>query len=137
MTSDWRTSNSAIICFLAPCRDIFIRVSAICSHTNHSCKCSILMWRACGSGFPYFHCKVHLRRIVALHLFDTMPSILLVPLLSATFVLLWLKKTRQKHPRLPPGPPGDPFIGHLLRMPTENQDVVLYELGKTYGMLFQ
>ncbi|KAG6902622.1 hypothetical protein C0995_014228 [Termitomyces sp. Mi166 len=53
--------------------------------------------------------------------------------LSAGVVLLLMKKNRRKHPPLPPGPPSDPFIGHLLKVSAENQDVALYELGKVYG----
>ncbi|KAG6896225.1 hypothetical protein C0992_009620, partial [Termitomyces sp. T32_za158] len=47
-------------------------------------------------------------------------------------VLFWVKNSRQKRHHLPPGPPGIPFIGHALQIPSENQDLALYELGKTY-----
>ncbi|KAG6875167.1 hypothetical protein C0993_010537, partial [Termitomyces sp. T159_Od127] len=52
--------------------------------------------------------------------------------ISAAF-LFWVKNSRQKRPHLPPGPPGLPFIGHVLSVPAENQDSALYKLGKTYG----
>ncbi|KAJ6472441.1 cytochrome P450 [Mycena sanguinolenta] len=34
---------------------------------------------------------------------------------------------------LPPGPPGDPFIGHLLRMPSNDSALVFHQWAKTYG----
>ncbi|KAJ7858819.1 cytochrome P450 [Mycena olivaceomarginata] len=34
---------------------------------------------------------------------------------------------------LPPGPPGDPLIGHLLRMPSTDSALVFHEWAKTYG----
>ncbi|KNZ73173.1 O-methylsterigmatocystin oxidoreductase, partial [Termitomyces sp. J132] len=52
--------------------------------------------------------------------------------LSVAFIL-FLKKSHQKRARLPPGPPGHPFIGHVLKIPAESQDLALYKLGKTYG----
>ncbi|KAJ8522782.1 hypothetical protein ONZ45_g656 [Pleurotus djamor] len=52
-------------------------------------------------------------------------------LLSLGFVLL---KSRSKYgPPLPPGPPGDPLIGHLRVMPKENQAKVFHEWSMAYG----
>ncbi|KAJ6472451.1 hypothetical protein C8R45DRAFT_835872 [Mycena sanguinolenta] len=34
---------------------------------------------------------------------------------------------------LPPGPPGDPFIGHLLHMPSTDSALVFHQWAKTYG----
>ncbi|KNZ78681.1 O-methylsterigmatocystin oxidoreductase [Termitomyces sp. J132] len=44
-----------------------------------------------------------------------------------------MRKSRRRNPPLPPGPPSDPFIGHVRKIPAKNQDVTLYKLGKTYG----
>ncbi|KAG5725417.1 hypothetical protein E4T56_gene4147 [Termitomyces sp. T112] len=58
-----------------------------------------------------------------------------MPAVILTYVafILFLKKSHQKRARLPPGPPGHPFIGHVLKIPAESQDLALYKLGKTYG----
>ncbi|KAJ6472466.1 cytochrome P450 [Mycena sanguinolenta] len=40
---------------------------------------------------------------------------------------------RRRAAILPPGPPGDPFIGHLLRMPSTDPALVFHEWAKTYG----
>ncbi|KAJ6559776.1 cytochrome P450 [Mycena capillaripes] len=34
---------------------------------------------------------------------------------------------------LPPAPPGDPLVGHLLRMPSTNSALVFHQWAKTYG----
>ncbi|KAJ7344033.1 cytochrome P450 [Mycena albidolilacea] len=34
---------------------------------------------------------------------------------------------------LPPGPPGDPLVGHLLRMPSTDSALVFHEWAKKYG----
>ncbi|KAF4596070.1 hypothetical protein EYR38_007442 [Pleurotus pulmonarius] len=48
-------------------------------------------------------------------------------------LLAWnLTKSTRKIP-LPPGPPADPLIGHLLRSPSENPEVVFHEWSKQYG----
>ncbi|KAF7342873.1 O-methylsterigmatocystin oxidoreductase [Mycena sanguinolenta] len=40
---------------------------------------------------------------------------------------------RRRAAMLPPGPPGDPFIGHLLRMPSTDSALVFHHWAKTYG----
>jgi hypothetical protein len=61
-----------------------------------------------------------------------------LPLLSAATLVLTLayvlKRLRSKtHPPLPPGPPSEPFIGHLRVFPTENRELFFHELRKVYG----
>ncbi|KAG5638040.1 hypothetical protein H0H81_002160 [Sphagnurus paluster] len=41
--------------------------------------------------------------------------------------------TKRSGPPLPPGPPADPIIGHVRKMPTEKLENTLYEWGKVYG----
>ncbi|KAJ6559765.1 cytochrome P450 [Mycena capillaripes] len=47
-------------------------------------------------------------------------------------LLLVLQKKRRAS-MLPPGPPGDPLVGHLLRMPSANSALVFHQWAKTYG----
>ncbi|KAJ7813324.1 cytochrome P450 [Mycena leptocephala] len=47
------------------------------------------------------------------------------------FLVILLKK--QRSAILPPGPPGDPLVGHLLRMPTTDSALIFHEWCKTYG----
>ncbi|KAJ7511587.1 cytochrome P450 [Mycena galericulata] len=47
------------------------------------------------------------------------------------FLLSILRKKRRAS--LPPGPPGDPLIGHLLRMPATDSALKFHEWSKTYG----
>lgn len=61
-------------------------------------------------------------------------------LLTAFFVALLLAwaflkflKRRNSRSHLPPGPPANPFLGHLLVIPRLNQEVVFYHWGKQYG----
>ncbi|KAG6915684.1 hypothetical protein DXG01_010412 [Tephrocybe rancida] len=65
--------------------------------------------------------------------FLEMPLLLIV--LGGVFVLLWLRRSKQqKHLQpLPPGPPADPIIGHLRKIPPANQATLFYEWGKIYG----
>ncbi|KAJ7652627.1 cytochrome P450 [Mycena rosella] len=54
--------------------------------------------------------------------------------LSGTITLFWcvvLPKSR-KDSTLPPGPPGDPVIGNLRHMPTEQSALVFHEWSKKY-----
>ncbi|KAF9456704.1 cytochrome P450 [Collybia nuda] len=60
----------------------------------------------------------------------------MIPLvILLTFVALgaWVKSRSKKHPPLPPGPPGEPLIGHLRLIPPNNQETLFYEWGKKYG----
>ncbi|KAJ6559762.1 cytochrome P450 [Mycena capillaripes] len=47
-------------------------------------------------------------------------------------LLLVLQKKRRAS-ILPPGPPGDPLVGHLLRMPSTDSALVFHQWAKTYG----
>ena len=38
-----------------------------------------------------------------------------------------------RNQKLPPGPPGDPFIGHVRHMPSKHAYVYNTELNKQYG----
>ncbi|KAL4261415.1 cytochrome P450 family protein [Pleurotus pulmonarius] len=57
-----------------------------------------------------------------------------VAVLAFGFLLsTYLKRRATKRLRLPPGPPADPFIGHLRIMPSDQQELVFHEWAKTYG----
>ncbi|KAG9225867.1 hypothetical protein CCMSSC00406_0008395 [Pleurotus cornucopiae] len=61
-------------------------------------------------------------------------SITTVALLCLVFLLsAYLKRRTTKRPPLPPGPPADPFIGHLRIMPSDQQELVFHEWAKIYG----
>ncbi|KAG6812184.1 hypothetical protein H0H92_003989 [Tricholoma furcatifolium] len=61
--------------------------------------------------------------------FSNWPSIVL-----GAVVLFWVKKSlSKKRPPLPPGPSGDPIIGNIRSMPSDDQDLFFYELGKKFG----
>ena len=49
--------------------------------------------------------------------------------------ILWMTKWRRNDVRLPPGPPLDPFIGGLRRMPSMDQWVVFKEWTQKWGAL--
>ncbi|KAJ6528847.1 cytochrome P450 [Mycena capillaripes] len=48
-------------------------------------------------------------------------------------IVLSIFHRRQQQSLLPPGPPGDPVIGHLLRMPSTDSALVLHQWSQTYG----
>ncbi|KAJ7926720.1 cytochrome P450 [Mycena leptocephala] len=50
------------------------------------------------------------------------------------FLVILRKKRRAA--MLPPGPPGDPLVGHLLRMPSTDSALIFHEWCKTYGLFF-
>ncbi|KAF9456701.1 cytochrome P450 [Collybia nuda] len=58
--------------------------------------------------------------------------ILLALFICFTFYIYLKRKTRNVVP-LPPGPPGDPIIGHIRLIPPENQETLFYKWGKIYG----
>ncbi|KAJ6472470.1 cytochrome P450 [Mycena sanguinolenta] len=64
----------------------------------------------------------------------TMPrvSYFFVAFVGALIIVAVLRR-RRRAALLPPGPPGDPFIGHLLRMPSSDSALVFHEWAKTYG----
>jgi hypothetical protein len=47
--------------------------------------------------------------------------------------LVILRKKRHAA-TLPPGPPGDPLVGHLLRMPSTDSALIFHKWCKTYGV---
>jgi hypothetical protein len=50
---------------------------------------------------------------------------------------VWLIGSQYRRSRglkLPPGPPGHPLIGHLLKIPQHGVDLFFHELKKTYGV---
>ncbi|KAJ6559780.1 cytochrome P450 [Mycena capillaripes] len=47
--------------------------------------------------------------------------------------LLLVLQKRRRASMLPPGPPGDPLVGHLLRMPSTDSALVFHQWAKTYG----
>ncbi|KAF9458175.1 cytochrome P450 [Collybia nuda] len=58
---------------------------------------------------------------------------LLFFLAACAFVYAYTKRNSKKHPPLPPGPPADPIIGHLRKIPPDNQETLFYQWGKKYG----
>ncbi|KAG6888160.1 hypothetical protein C0995_010171 [Termitomyces sp. Mi166 len=61
------------------------------------------------------------------------PSTLFSIALGAV-ILFWAKRSfSKKRPPLPPGPRGDPIIGNIRSMPSDDEDLFFYELGKKYG----
>ncbi|KAJ7623047.1 cytochrome P450 [Mycena polygramma] len=53
--------------------------------------------------------------------------------LAAWLLLLLVSRKRRRASMLPPGPPGAPLIGHLLRMPSTDDAFVFHQWAKTYG----
>lgn len=68
-------------------------------------------------------------------------SLDIMSFLSAAIALLvtfiatqWLRASKRRAGRpLPPGPPQNPLVGHLLSIPNEKQAEVFAEWGKKYG----
>ncbi|KAG9224423.1 hypothetical protein CCMSSC00406_0009465 [Pleurotus cornucopiae] len=50
-------------------------------------------------------------------------------------LLVWNSTKSNRKTPLPPGPPADPLIGHLLRFPSENAELAFHEWSKQYGKL--
>ncbi|KAF7352071.1 Cytochrome P450 [Mycena venus] len=48
-------------------------------------------------------------------------------------IVLSLFHRRRRQSLLPPGPPGDPVIGHLLRMPSTDSALVFHQWSQIYG----
>ncbi|KAF7342915.1 Cytochrome P450 [Mycena sanguinolenta] len=48
-------------------------------------------------------------------------------------IIVAVLQRRRRAAMLPPGPPGDPFIGHLLRMPSTDAALVFHQWAKAYG----
>ncbi|KAF7352075.1 O-methylsterigmatocystin oxidoreductase [Mycena venus] len=51
---------------------------------------------------------------------------------GALLLVLSLVQQRRKS-LLPPGPPGDPVVGHLLRMPSADSPLIFHQWSKIYG----
>jgi hypothetical protein len=59
---------------------------------------------------------------------------LILLLFSCVILYVWAREKSARRLPLPPGPPGDPLIGHLRLVPSDNQENIFYEWGKKYGM---
>ena len=75
----------------------------------------------------------------ALHMFQSsLYSIDVVVVLFATILLCYVyycSRIRVFH-RLPPGPPGEPVIGHTRKIPLESPWILLSKWNKKYGDIF-
>ncbi|KAF9459517.1 cytochrome P450 [Collybia nuda] len=54
-------------------------------------------------------------------------------LLTCSALYIWVRRRSKNRPPFPPGPPGDPLIGHIRLVPPDNQELLFYQWGKTYG----
>ncbi|RDB17679.1 hypothetical protein Hypma_001255 [Hypsizygus marmoreus] len=52
---------------------------------------------------------------------------------SLVVIVLWFTGKRRNPAPLPPGPPGDPVLGHLRHIPQEHAELQFHEWGKIYG----
>ncbi|KAJ7881749.1 hypothetical protein B0H14DRAFT_2565656 [Mycena olivaceomarginata] len=52
---------------------------------------------------------------------------------TTALILVSLLQRQRRTSVLPLGPPGDPLIGHLLRMPTKDSVLVFHEWSKKYA----
>ncbi|KAF7348850.1 Cytochrome P450 [Mycena venus] len=52
---------------------------------------------------------------------------------GGALLVLSLVQQRRRQSFLPPGPPGDPVVGHLLRMPSADSPLVFHQWSKIYG----
>ncbi|KAJ6529208.1 cytochrome P450 [Mycena capillaripes] len=68
-----------------------------------------------------------------------MKSALALPLslVSIGFLYVLRRWLQRRSLRSPPGPPKDPFIGHLRHMPAASSEFVFHEWAKTYGDVIQ
>lgn len=70
---------------------------------------------------------------------STLPATALLPLLLGFLIVTWVVINRDwrsnKYP-LPPGPPGDPIIGHLRLIPAQKQEETFHRWAEIYGALF-
>jgi hypothetical protein len=55
---------------------------------------------------------------------------------AGAVVVLSLVQQRRRQSLLPPGPPGDPVVGHLLRMPSTDSALVFHQWSRTYGTFY-
>jgi hypothetical protein len=61
---------------------------------------------------------------------------LIVTLLSLLGFVFVFRRRRSLGVLLPPSPPSDFILGHLLRIPSENPEIKYAEWAKTYGISF-
>jgi hypothetical protein len=62
------------------------------------------------------------------------PSLLFGVILLLGSFAVWSLRSRKRTPcPLPPGPPGEPFIGHFRLIPARNPEHKYIEWGKQYG----
>ncbi|KAF9459489.1 cytochrome P450 [Collybia nuda] len=54
-------------------------------------------------------------------------------LLSCIFLYAYIRGKSKRRPPLPPGPPGEPILGHLRMIPPKDQEIFFYQWGKKYG----
>lgn len=54
--------------------------------------------------------------------------------IALIFYGVWKQLQRRSRYPLPPGPPAIPILGHLMVMPTKDQDQVYHQWSKQYGM---
>ncbi|KAF7352074.1 O-methylsterigmatocystin oxidoreductase [Mycena venus] len=52
---------------------------------------------------------------------------------GALLLVLSLVQQRRRKSLLPPGPPGDPVVGHFLRIPSADSPLVFHQWSKIYG----
>ncbi|KAJ6472477.1 cytochrome P450 [Mycena sanguinolenta] len=52
---------------------------------------------------------------------------------TAAALIVAVSHRRRRATLMPPGPPGDPFIGHLIRLPSTDSALVFHQWAKTYG----
>ncbi|KAJ6620263.1 cytochrome P450 [Mycena sp. CBHHK59/15] len=67
----------------------------------------------------------------------TETEILLASILLCWLFVLWRYHYKPLGYPLPPGPPSDPFIGHIRTFPSKNLHQVFHEWSKTYGDVMQ
>lgn len=91
----------------------------------------ILHQRSVGPGRDW-----HKRGLMLLAVIQSAMSTLLILVLLCVFPYVYMRQKLKGRSPLPPGPPGDPLIGHLRMVPPENQGTLFYEWGKIYGMSF-
>ncbi|KAJ7896557.1 cytochrome P450 [Mycena leptocephala] len=63
--------------------------------------------------------------------------ILLISLAGLGFLYIFHLRPQRQSLKPPPGPPKDPFIGHLRHMPATQAPLVFHEWAKTYGDVMQ
>lgn len=60
-------------------------------------------------------------------------SLRLLYVFFLSLLFLYARNVRNKQVRLPPGPPGDPFIGHVRQVPLEGSFKIFASWRKVFG----